>query len=603
MSENVDSIKSEEISGDKTGRLTNRRILVVDDNPSIHSDFRKILAPDFSGKIDTLAKLRRELFDEADPIEGTEKFDLYSAIHGEEGLEMVRQALEREEPYALAFIDIRMPPGWDGIETTSRIWQEDPNIQVVLCTAYADYSREEMLSELGPTDQWVILKKPFDPIEVRQLAHALTRKWDFRREQQAQLSLLEQMVLERTKELQSSNELLRKEIQNREQIESELRQVQKLEALGRLAAGVGHEINNPLSFLITNLDYVTEHLQDLFQSIQDEKSSQLLSALEESRVGADRIKKIVSDLKTFSWSDDDELGAVDLGSVLKLATSMVRNEIRPRARLVTNIGSVPPVHANRSRLEQVFVNLLANAAQSLPEGRAQDNEINVHCFVQDQETVLVEVSDTGPGIPNEDLHRIFDPFFTTKQVGEGTGLGLSICHRIVNNLGGSIRIDSQEGRGTTVRVTLLVSKEKLDQPKPEARVEKPIPPQEKICARILVVDDDDLVARSLQRALSTHQVNVTSSGRQAIDLCKEQEFEVVLCDVMMDDFTGKDVFEELQKARPGYEERIIFITGGAYTSTTMDFLKQVPNDYLEKPFDFIELGKMIERRVRALRNL
>ncbi|MHB8879405.1 MAG: ATP-binding protein, partial [Myxococcaceae bacterium] len=249
----------------------------------------------------------------------------------------------------------------------------------------------------------------------------------------------------------------------RTQLAARMMQMDRMLAVGTLAAGVGHEINNPLAFVIGNLGFLAEELtafeRDSMTSDAQWRASiparlaEVQQALKEALEGAERVKVIVRDLKTLSRADEDSRGLVDVAQVMDLAAKMANNELRHRARLVKQLNPVPPVLANQSRLGQVFLNLLVNAAQALPDGTAEANQITVRTSV-DGARVVTEVCDTGCGIPRENLARIFDPFFTTKPIGQGTGLGLSICQGIVRNLGGEIQVESTVGKGSIFRVVL-----------------------------------------------------------------------------------------------------------------------------------------------------
>ncbi|MBN1207280.1 MAG: HAMP domain-containing protein [Myxococcaceae bacterium] len=266
---------------------------------------------------------------------------------------------------------------------------------------------------------------------------------------------LEQVVRARTLELESANSQLANSLHQLQTMQAQLMFADRLAAMGRLAAGVGHEINNPLTYVITNLHYLQSELHDTqATSMSEEDRRELLTALSEAKEGAERVRVIVQDLKMLSRPDDASTGQVDLKEVLRAAVKIAAHEIRRRARLVEELGEVPRVPGSASRLGQVFLNLLINAAQAIPEGRAEQHEVRVAARQEPTGLVLVEVRDTGCGIPRENLERIFDPFFTTKPVGEGTGLGLALVHSIITALGGSIAVESELNQGTTFRVTL-----------------------------------------------------------------------------------------------------------------------------------------------------
>jgi CheY-like chemotaxis protein len=274
---------------------------------------------------------------------------------------------------------------------------------------------------------------------------------------------------------------------------------------------------------------------------------------------------------------------------------MAWNEIRHRANLVKRYGSVPEVEGNEARLGQVFLNLIVNAAQSLPPGQAEQNEIRVTTSVEG-ERVIIEVSDTGVGIPPQVIGRIFDAFFTTKAVGVGTGLGLAICQRIVTDMGGTLTVDSELGKGTTFRVSLPIA-DKKERELIAPTAQSPVVGRR---GRILVVDDEELVLRSVRRILShEHDVVAMVSAEEALAVCAGGEnFDLILCDLMMPDMTGMDFHRELSLVSPEQADRMIFITGGAFTEKARAFLSETPKEHIEKPFYSANLRAIVQRYLR-----
>ncbi|WP_338870705.1 sensor histidine kinase [Myxococcus stipitatus] len=268
---------------------------------------------------------------------------------------------------------------------------------------------------------------------------------------------LEETVRERTAELEAANAKLSRSLEQLHATQAQLLFADRLIALGRIAAGVGHEINNPLAFILSNLEYIHQELQQK-EELSEQERQEVLEALAETRDGAERIRLIVRDLQTLSRSEDVGSGPSDVGAVVRTAAKMAMHELRHRARLVVECDGVPPVQGNGARLGQVFLNLLLNAAQAIVPGQVEVNEVRVVASeAMPGRVVAVEVRDTGCGISPEHRERIFDPFFTTKPLGVGTGLGLAVCHGIVTSLGGTLTVESAPGQGSTFRVTLPVA--------------------------------------------------------------------------------------------------------------------------------------------------
>jgi len=566
----------------------NRRVLVVDDNRAIHGDFRKVLG-ERSHEQSALADLEAALFGQTPPRAPVEPFLIDSAYQGQEARGLVEKARDEGKPYAVAFVDMRMPPGWDGVETAQRLWEIDPELQIVVCTAYSDYSWEELLGKLEAyAERFLILKKPFDHVEVRQLATSLARKWSLARQARARVDELEALVGERTRAIREAHERLQREVTQRHRMEAQLRRAQKLEALGRLAAGIAHEINNPLAFVIANLQYVREAMELPPERLAQAPLDELAAALAEACVGGDRIKQIVRDLKAFAQPHDESLAVVDVRPVLEFSLKMAGAEIRRRAQLVTRIDDVPAVWAISGRLEQVFVNLLVNAAQAIEPGAVERNQIRVTVRRLDDD-VAVEITDTGAGIPAANLDRIFDPFFTTKPVGVGTGLGLSICHSIVTAFGGDLTVESEEGKGSTFRVT-LPSAATVESGARSPALRLPTP------ARILVVDAEPAVAKAIRRVLSGHKVQTADGGVEALARLAEQPFDLVLYDVTTRDLSALDVYRRLQEMGHGLERRLALTVAGALSADVTKLIADTGVPCVDKPFDAGEIELLLSTR-------
>ncbi|HYH97746.1 two-component regulator propeller domain-containing protein [Hyalangium sp.] len=413
---------------------------------------------------------------------------------------------------------------------------------------------------------------------------------------------LQTRVEERTKELARANQELDTHLRTLRATQAQLVQAGKMAAVGTLAAGVGHEINNPLSYIVSNLEYASEEavaLKGRLESAPEdvlERLREMEQVLREALMGADRVRRIVRDLKTFSRQDEDARGPVDLRSVMDSAAKMAAGELRPRAQLARDYAEVPRAYGNEARLAQVFLNLIINAAQALPEGHAEQNEVRLVTRRVGSDEVAAEIHDTGSGIPAEVLGRIFDPFFTTKPVGVGTGLGLALCHAFVTAMGGRIEVESQVSRGTMFRVTLPVAPgEQVQVSRVEAAKEG-----ESMRGRVLVVDDDPLVSSALRRTLSReHEVDVVVSSRRALEMLLSPQgmYDVILCDLMMPEMTGMELHAQLEAALPERAQRMVFVTGGAYTPAAMEFLERVSNPRLEKPFEPEKLRERVREWV------
>jgi PAS domain S-box-containing protein len=374
--------------------------------------------------------------------------------------------------------------------------------------------------------------------------------------------------------------------------EAGLVQAGRLAAVGALAAGVAHEVNSPLAGILANLAYALEALPGAGLT-EDGAVRDVLGALEDARSAAERVRDIVKNLRLFARTEEGERAPIELGSVLEATLGLVENQVRHRARVVRTMGKAPQVMANASALGQAFLNLLLDAAQDIPEGAASHNQVQVTLGRSESGGARVEISDTGPGMSPEALARAFDPHLP-RRPGGPAGMGLPVARAVIEGLGGTVAVRSEPGHGTTVRVEL-----------PAAGAPGPVvaaPGPSRARRRVLVVDDEPVVGTSLRRLLPEHEVTVATSATEALALIEaDPDLDVILCDLMMPEISGIELYHVLRARFPGLVQRVVFITGGAFTPEASAFLRVAGNPVLEKPFDLRRLRALVGGRSDARR--
>ena len=406
-------------------------------------------------------------------------------------------------------------------------------------------------------------------------------------------------------------------------MQARLVQADRLSSMGLLAAGVAHEINNPLSYVLFNVQTLTEDLPKLVTTasrcyaalrerlgdeeaariagegawtLEPEVAQDVVARTADALDGIQRIKEIVRGLGTFSRVEQTERALVNLRSAIECAVGMARNEIKYRATLVTDFGEVPSVLASEGKLSQVFLNLLINAAHAIDEGHPADHQITIRTW-SEGDTVFAEVADTGKGIPPANLKRIFEPFFTTKPLGVGSGLGLAICRNILAEFGGDIRVSSEVGKGTSFEVRLPAARTAAVAPSDEVQPDAAGRPA--VRGRILVVDDDEAIRTMLQRMLGReHEVVLADGGSQGRALLEaDRAFDLIICDLMMPDVSGMELHGWLAARDPALAARVVFLTAGAFTAGASEYLARVGSPLVEKPVDKDQFARFVRERV------
>ncbi len=680
------------------------RILVVDDNAAIHGDFRKTLGAQPTGGTQ-LDDLEKSLFGAtAAPIQRA-VFRIDSAFQGKDALAMVQRAREENDPYVLAFVDIRMPPGWDGVETIEHLWKCSPDLQTVICTAYSDYSWDEMARRLGQTDGLLILKKPFDTTEVLQVAHALTRKWDLCRQAKLRMEDLDRMVRERTQKLQqeveerarveeallvseerfskafraspmpmaiqsdadgrfldanssfleltgyAADELLRhtdqelrlwedgalkrggrglpearirgrsgalrrpdgtvretvlwaepitlaaapcrllivEDVTERLKLEGQLRQAQKLEAVGCLAAGVAHEFNNLLTVIQGHADLLSG------KTPGTRGGSESVARITQA---SQRAASLTRRLLAFSHKQAVQFKPVQLSATLQGLAKMLGQLIgEPYQLRLECAASLPKARADESSVEQILINLALNARDAMPDGGtigitaslAVLDEAAARANVQARpgSFVCLTVSDIGCGMSPEVLARIFDPFFTTKEVGKGTGLGLATVHGIVRQHAGWIEVASQVGHGSSFKVFLPVWEGEA--------VVGPTAESPRSCASesgagetVLIVEDEAIVRESAKLTLERggYRVFEAGDGPDALAVWERcpAHIDLLVTDMVMPHgVSGGALARVLQSRDPHL--RALYTSGYSSEVIREDLRLTLGVNFLRKPYD------------------
>jgi PAS domain S-box-containing protein len=363
-----------------------------------------------------------------------------------------------------------------------------------------------------------------------------------------------------------------RDVSEHPRVEEQVLLADVLASMASLSGGIAHELNNPLAAVVVNLDVIAADIDSL--ELPPEKRFEFEDMLADARHAAERVRLVVQDLRALSRTDESARDAVDVRQVLEASLRVAWNVIRHRARVVRDYQDVPPIDGNTGRLGQIFLNLILGATYAFPVGAVEKHELRLRTW-RDGDRVVVELSDTGEGVRKADL---------------------ALSRTLVVRMGGRVTAASEHGRGTTVRVELPIgAPQKGAAPRPRPRTS----PLSERRGRVLVVERDPMVARAVDRILSReHEVVVERSARSAAERIESGErFDVILCDLMMPEVTGAELHAELTKIDPDQANRMIFLTGGAFSPASQTFLERVTNLCFEKPCDIEELRAAVRRGV------
>jgi two-component system cell cycle sensor histidine kinase/response regulator CckA len=700
-------------------RMTKFRILVIDDNRSIHEDFLKILGSSTSMQKEELDDFATSLLGvKPDPARDV-VFEIDSAFQGQEGLEKVRAAAAEGRPYSLAFVDVRMPPGWDGIETITHISREFTDLQFVICTAYSDYSWNEIAKTIGNTDNVLLLKKPFDNLEVTQMAHALGRKWELTQMARQKMDDLENRVSERTAELRAVNKeltsevvertmaetalrnseerfsmafhgspvpmairrldvsgcvdanasfltllsasreealaegalqwtdstiegriesqlddrhpvrdlpasirtvagetrqvlvtaqilklgdapyqlLILQDVTERTRLENDLRQAQKMEAIGRLAAGVAHDFNNILTVILGNTTMQLDRPQ-----LDDD----LTGSLRQVVAAAERATALTRQLLAYSRKQVLARRPLRLDEIVEQTADMLRRIIGEHISIEVEIApDLPPIFADATSVDQVIMNLALNSRDAMPDG----GRLTIQAFAVELDKinearqpnakpgsyVCLSMKDDGEGMDKPTLERVFEPFFTTKELGKGTGMGLATVYGVLQQHDGWIEVDSTRGIGTEVRVFFPASETGVVEER-GTRITKAVENAVPAGFTILVVEDEQMLREFVCNALTSigYRVLSAANGQEALKIWEahREEIDLLLTDVVMPGLpSGRQLEQQLTSDKP--DLKVIFTSGYSEEVLGMDSDDGPRHGFLAKPYFTESLARTV----------
>jgi signal transduction histidine kinase/AmiR/NasT family two-component response regulator len=561
------------------------RVIVIDDNPDIFKIIGKILSRKRNPQ--KLDKRETDLLDhDHRPVPAGSSsmfnFELVYASQGKEGAERIQQAREEGNPFSLAFVDMRMPPGWNGLETIKQIWEIDPDIQAVICSAYSDYTWDEIVRHLGITDKLLILKKPFDPAEVSQIAIAMTTKWVLEKQAAMKMYDLEEMVKQQTGELIIAKEQAEKANQSK----------------GDFLASMSHEIRTPMTGVIGMSEI-------LLNTDLDEEQRNYVEAINTS---SEVLLTIINGILDFSKIEAGELSLESAPFDVKKAVEDVVRVLNIQAeKKGLKLGAsflpknLPRVNGDFVKVRQIIFNLGGNALKFTHEGSVTI-KVEMKAIDDNNGQFHIDIEDTGIGMKPETLDHIFDQYTqagpdTTRKYG-GTGLGLTITKRLVEMMGGSITVKSTPKKGTIFQVKLPLPLAVDVQPAAavsetdslEKKIGIDAGKNETAPAYILLAEDNKINQKLVKAMLKKayHKVDIVENGRDAVEKVKQIPYDLVLMDIRMPVMDGMQAAQLIRQE--GFSDLpIIALTANAFEKDKQRCLKSGMSHFMTKPLKQAEL--------------
>lgn len=544
--------------------MLNRNILIIDDDHDLWQAYREVLSQQSGWKEGATQELTDLLGPERSNAATETVFDLQCAPQGREGFLLVQQAIADNQPFSVAFIDIRMPPGWDGMETARQIRAIDPNIEIVIVTAYSDRTRREIVQTVGAPDKLLFLRKPFDPEELYQLALSLSSKWTL--------------------------------VFQEKQLQAQSLQSQKLEAIGTLAGGIAHDLNNVLTPIIGYAQIGCAETKD-----NDSLQEYFTSIVQAGKRAAELIKQIL----TFSRRLPLTPQVVNLNDVINDLMKMLKRLLPEDIDLTLDLAEeIGRINVDVGQMEQILINLVVNARDAVDaHGRITVSTRKIITAGEEMDVegqpvrgayCLLEVSDDGHGMDEKVRQRIFDPFYTTKEPGKGTGLGLPTVYGAVKQHHGRLRLATSPGRGTTFSIYMPLAEHSghIVQ-KDEAK--KSVSGGDET---ILIAEDHADVRLMLVKALQGfgYRILQADSGDEALDTIlqeKEKQIDLLLTDVIMPGLGGIALAERCRELHP--EMPVIFMSGYSFDQDPTMHLDGIQTDFLSKPCDPGDVARTVRR--------